>query len=412
MSEGDFENAPPPSEPAPPTNGTPPASLPPAPIRRRPRTGARYRVGVIVIALVAAACGEALYVRATSTPLVAALADLPAEVTCVTAEQAVYRPTTRYVGTIEPWLSASVGPQLTSAYVTDVRVRPGASVTRGEVLATLDCRESRASAQAMRQEARAIAAQERALARQAERTSALLAGGFVAENDVDLRTASSEHEHLHREATEAAASRSSLFVGDCTLRAPFDGEIDVRSRDPGAFVAPGEVVVGVVDRTRVRIVADVPETALGDVAPGREVDVRVLATGAMIHATITRRAPAADPIARTIRIEIDVPNADRAIPVRTTAEILVPASEGEDAISLPLRAARVVGARARVWVVDGDVAHPRTLRVVGEQGDALYVAPQITPGTSIVLEGREALGDGTHVHVGRMQGARSAEATP
>lgn len=391
-----------------PPEDTPPGDAPPPPTRTTPRPskGGRRRalrtvVGIVASSVVAAACGQALYVRATSRPLPAPLADAPAEVTCVTAERASYRPVTRYVGTIEPWLAASVGPQLVAAYVTDVRVRPGAEVSRGDVLATLDCRESRASARAMHEEARAVQAQEQALSRQAERTSALLAGGFVAENDVDLRTASSEHEHLHRVATEAEASRSTLYVGDCTLRAPFDGEIDVRSTDPGAFVAPGDVVVGVVDRTRVRVVADVPETALGDVAPGMAVDVHVLSTGVTVPATVTRRAPAADPVSRTVRIEIDLPNDDRSIPVRTTAEILVRAREGTDAISLPLAAARVVGARARVWVVDGEVARPRTLRVVGEDGDALFVAPQIEDGTSVVLEGREALGDGTRVHVGR-----------
>lgn len=382
------------------------ATTPPAPRRKKP--GRWYAIGVVASALAAAACGEALYLRATSRPLVPGLADAAADVTCVVAERATYQPVTRYVGTIEPWLAATIGPQLTSAYVTDVRVRPGMAVARGEIVATLDCRESRASAQVVRDEAQAASAQERALARQAERTSALLDGGFVAENEVDLRTASSEAQHMHRIATEAQASRSSLYVSDCTLRAPFDGEVDVRRSDPGAFVGPGSVVVGVVDRSRVRVVADVPETALDEVAPGRSVDVHVLSTDVTLHATVTRRAPAADPVSRTVRIEIDLPNDDRSMPVRTTAEILVTASTGHDSISLPLTVARIVGARAGVWVVDSNVAHPRTMRVIGESADRVFLAPTIEAGSLVVLEGREALGDGTPVRVGRT--LRSTEA--
>lgn len=213
---------------------------------------------------------------------------------------------------------------------------------------------------------------------------------------------------MHRVATEAEASRTALHVSDCNLRAPFDGEVEARNADPGAFVGPGDVVVGLVDRARVRVVADVPETSLGEVAVGREVAVHILSTGAQLTATVTRRAPAADPVSRTVRIEIDLPNDDHSIPVRTTAEILVTASEGQESISLPLTAARIVGARARVWVVDGEVAHPRTLRVIGEAGDRVYLAPQITEGTLVVLEGREALGDGSRVHVGRRVGSDSA----
>ncbi len=389
------------------------ASVPAAttrPARRPKKTGRWYALGVIVCTLVAAACGQALYTHTTSRPLVPGLADAPAEVTCVTAERATYQPVTRYVGTIEPWLEASIGPQLTSAYVTDVRVRPGAFVARGDVVATLDCRESRASALIVRDEAQAQGAQERALARQSERTTALLEGGFVAANEVDLRAASSEEQHMHRVATEAQASRTSLFVSDCTLRAPFDGEVDVRSADPGAFVGPGSVVVGVVDRSRVRVVADVPETALEEVAPGRQVDVHVLSTDVTLHATVTRRAPAADPVSRTVRIEIDLPNDDRSMPVRTTAEILVTASTGRDSISLPLTAARIVGARAGIWTVDSNVAHPRTMRVIGESGDRVFLMPTIEAGSVVVLEGREALSDGTSVHVGRTLPSAAAEA--
>jgi RND family efflux transporter MFP subunit len=375
---------------------------PPPPTRGRAASrGRAYAIGVVVLTLVAAAAGQMLYHHATSQPLVDPLADLPAEVTCVSAEAASYRPTARYVGTIEPWLEASIGPQLTSAYVTDVRVRPGAVVARGDILATLDCRESRATASVSREEALAVAAQEQALTRQAERTRALLDAGFVALNQVDQQTASSEERRAQRVAREAEASRSSLFVSDCTLRAPFDGEVDVRSADPGAFVGPGSVVVGVVDRSMVRIVADIPETALDEVAPGRPLDVHILATDATVHATVTRRAPAADPVSRTIRIEIDLPNDDHSMPVRTTAEILVTASEGISSISLPLTAAIVVGARARVWVIEDEVAHPRTLRVIGEEGDHVFVQPQIAAGTTVVVEGREALDDGTRVHVGR-----------
>lgn len=390
----------------------PPPAPAPSPRRRRPSRGRAYLIGIVVVALAAAACGQALYTRATSHPLVPALADAPAEVTCVTVEQGSYQPVTRYVGTIEPWLEASIGPQLTAAYVTDVRVRPGASILRGEVVATLDCRASRASAQAVRDEALAVAAQERALARQADRTSALLEGGFVAANEVDLRAASSEEQHMRRVATEAQASRSSLFVDDCTLRAPFDGEIELRSADPGAFVGPGSVVVGMVDRSRVRVVADVPETDLEAVAPDRDVDVHVLSTGQTLHARVTRRAPSADPVSRTVRIEIDLPNDERAMPVRTTAEVLVTARRGVDAITVPVTAARIVGSRARVWVVDGDRAHPRTLPVVGESADRVYLAPTLPPGSLVVLEGREALTDGTLVHVGRVLPASTPGAGP
>ncbi|HXJ18893.1 MAG TPA: biotin/lipoyl-binding protein [Polyangia bacterium] len=69
--------------------------------------------------------------------------------TVVRAEATTYRPTRTYVGTLQPWVQASVGPQLVSAYVDTVLVRPGAIVKKGEVIATLDCREASAATKAI-----------------------------------------------------------------------------------------------------------------------------------------------------------------------------------------------------------------------------------------------------------------------
>ena len=52
---------------------------------------------------------------------------------------------------------------------------------------------------------------------------------------------------------------ASLQVNDCVLKAPFSGEIADRLVDPGAFIRPGSAIATIVDRSLVRVVADVPE---------------------------------------------------------------------------------------------------------------------------------------------------------
>src|SRR4051812_36527502 len=72
--------------------------------------------------------GHALFRRAAARTNRVALASSPRPVTVVTARSAQYRPTRRYVGTLEPWVEAHVGPQLVAAYVSTVLVRPGTAV--------------------------------------------------------------------------------------------------------------------------------------------------------------------------------------------------------------------------------------------------------------------------------------------
>src|ERR1700742_3538742 len=124
-------------------------------------------IGIAVVI----AIGGWLYHRATGTVNDVALASAPKPVTVVAVTAATYQPTRRYVGAVEPWVEAKVGPQLVSAYVDTVLVRPGDVVKKGAVLATLDCRDVSASNKAVAMQARAVAAQQQASASEAARTA-------------------------------------------------------------------------------------------------------------------------------------------------------------------------------------------------------------------------------------------------
>jgi multidrug efflux pump subunit AcrA (membrane-fusion protein) len=100
-------------------------------------------------------------------------------VTVIAARAATYRESRTYVGTLRPWIEADIGPQFLSVYVDTVLVRPGATVKRGEVLATMDCRNATAASQAVAAEARAIDTRQQAVAHEAARVQTLLDGGFV-----------------------------------------------------------------------------------------------------------------------------------------------------------------------------------------------------------------------------------------
>jgi membrane fusion protein, multidrug efflux system len=323
-----------------------------------------------------------------------ALASRPKPVTVVRAKAATYRPTRTYVGTLQPWVQANVGPQLVSAYVDTVLVRPGAVVKRGEVLATLDCREASASTKAIAARARALDARQQAIEHEATRTQGLLDGGFVSPNEAEQKTAQSTSEAAQVESERANLARSSLEVNDCIMRAPFTGEIAQRSTDPGAFVRPGNTIVTVVDRTTVRMTADAPEMDFDVVRAGTKASVHVYATNRDFPATITRRSPAADPSTRTVHFEIDIADPARSIPVGTTGEVHIDVGTPAPAVEIPLSAATVRGSKANVFVVDHDVAHSRTVVLAGEAGGSLFLDPALGSETLVVAEGRALLEDG------------------
>ncbi len=352
-------------------------------------------VGVAVIILL----GGAMMWRASNRTNKVALASQPKPVTVVKAAAATYRGSRTYVGRLDPWVQASVGPQLVSAYVDTVLVRPGAAVKRGDVLATLDCRDANASTKAVAARARAIDAHQKAIADEASRTQGLLDGGFVSPNEAEQKSSQSLSEQAQLEAERATLARSSLQVNDCILRAPFTGEVAQRFIDPGAFVRPGSAIVTVVDRSTVRMIGDAPEIDFEFIPPGTRVTVHVYATNKDLQATVTRRAPAADPATRTVHFEIDIPDPARAIPVGTTGEVHVDVGTPISATQVPLYAATVRGAKASLFVVDHGVAHQQTVAVKGEAGGSLFLDPALPAGAAVVAEGRALLEDGDSVTV-------------
>jgi RND family efflux transporter MFP subunit len=376
-------------------------------------------VAIVAGAALLLGAGALLMWRAESGVNKVALASAPKPVTVVASRASTFRGRRVYVGTLRPWIEASVGPQFISGYVDTVLVRPGASVKRAEVLATLDCRNASASSQAVAAEARAIDARQRAVAHESARVQSLLDGGYVSPNEAEQKAAQSAAEEAQVAAQRAKLAATTLEVSDCVLRAPFDGEVATRTIDPGAFVRPGTPIVSVVDRTTVRMTFDVPESDFDFVRPQNPVSIHVLATGDTVTGAIARRSPSADPDTRTVHVEVDLADSERRIPVNTTGEVQIAVGAPATATVIPLSAASVSGTNATLFVVEDGVARKRAFRVLGERESNLFLETALRAGTRVVTEGRSSLADGDRVeafegpHSGdRPDGDRGTEHRP
>jgi RND family efflux transporter MFP subunit len=350
-------------------------------------------VGAATIAL--AIVGGILVRRVDARVNTVSLAATARPVTVELARATLYRDSRAYVGAVDAWVEANVGPQYISAYVETVTVRPGDVVKRGQVLATLDCSNPAATSNAAEMAMQANGARQRATADQAARESTLLNGGFIAPNQVEQTTARSDAEHAQELESRARLFRASLDVSDCVLKAPFDGEIATRTIDPGAFVGPGAFVVSIVDRDTVRVTVDAPEKDFDVVPVSTPVHVTMLATDAHVDASVSRRSPRADARTRTIHFEVDIADPRHEFPAGTTAIVRVDVGQPIHATKVPLRAVTQQERKARFFVVEGGVAHARVGPVLGERGGDVYFDPKVLgAATEVVTDGRALLSDG------------------
>ena len=205
---------------------------------------------------------------------------------------------------------------------------PGDVVKRGQVIATLDCRNASASSKAVAMQARAHPGRAGgARARGGARRRA--AGGRlrVAERDREARRRERQQGGRAAWRRRRKMQRATLEVNDCVLRAPFAGEIADARRRSGRVRAPGHGGGDARrphDRARRRPRCRRPTSTW---SRRRRRCGRRAGDERELRGEIARRSPAADLSTRTVHLEIDLPDPNRSLPVGTTAELAIDVGE-------------------------------------------------------------------------------------
>ena len=113
---------------------------------------------------------------------------------------------------------------------------------------------------------------------------------------------------------------------------------------------------------------------------GTPVHIAALATNRELRGTIARRSPAADPSTRTVHLELDVPDADRTIPVGTTGEIASRSASPSPRPKSHSPQPRCAARKATVFVVEGNMAQQRRLSREGRAGGRALPRSSLRPG--------------------------------
>lgn len=200
----------------------------------------------------------------------------------------------------------------TSGDVAEVLVAKGQDVAAGAVIARLD--PSGNVADAKRAAEDLIRAQ-----REFDNASALLERGVATQDRVTQARASLAS--AQAQVTEVEQAAEAL-----TITAPFDGRIETLDLDAGEFVSAGADVGRLVDITPLTVAIQVPQQSLTRLAVNQPAKVLFI-TGEERTGTVTFIGSSAASETRTFLAEIEVPNADGAIPAGISAEVIIPTGE-------------------------------------------------------------------------------------
>jgi RND family efflux transporter MFP subunit len=228
----------------------------------------------------------------------------------------------------------------------------------------------------------------------------------VAKAKVDATAAAA-----HVEVAKAKMNRVKTLLDYTKIRAPFDGIITERHVDTGHYVRPpqaGAMPLFVVARTDImRIFVDVPETdaPLVDVGDRAEIEVSSL-NKKKLTGPVKRHANALDPVARTLKTEIDLPNKDGKLRPNMYVIVTIILEEREKVLAVRTGAVVRDGTKNYCFVVSPDKTLVRKEVTTGlVQGEYVEILSGISSDDIVVQENAAGLKEGQRVEIIKGDGA-------
>lgn len=124
----------------------------------------------------------------------------------------------------------------------------------------------------------------------------------------------------------AAVGRAELALERTRIRAPFAGIVESRPVEVGDYMDMGAQCATLMDDQPMLLVGQVPEQDVGNLSLGSQVQAQTL-TGDQVGGTLRYIARAADNVARSYRIEVELDPIDRPIRQGLSTDIRIDARD-------------------------------------------------------------------------------------
>jgi RND family efflux transporter MFP subunit len=237
--------------------------------------------------------------------------------------------------------------------------------------------------------------------------------GVVSEQERESKRADYDSSIARLNAAEAQVALDKSKVDQYTaltefkqVKAPFDGTITERKIDVGNLVTAGSgstttSLYRMAQTDLLRVFVDVPQSASGELMnAGVPAEIRASgAVGGVFSGKIARSAESINAQARTMRVEVDMPNSTHA---------LVPGMYVNIAFKLPPRGAVEVPAAALIFRATGtqvarvDAGGKVTFEdvtIARDDGSLVELASGVRPGDRLVLNISSQIASGQTVAV-------------
>jgi RND family efflux transporter MFP subunit len=273
------------------------------------------------------------------------------------------------------------------------RVKPGDLLVRFEIPARITDVATR----------RAEVAQARARVDNAQasvkRLTTLFEHGVAAQKELEDAKRDLAEAQAALAQAEAGTQSAAVLAARSIVRARFAGVIAKRAHNPGDMVeaTSADVILRVVDPSKLQVVAQVPIPELARVQVGKPVRVLVPGAEEPEKGKVLSRPAAVDPTGVSADVRISF-NAATKLAVGTPVRVEIVAEQRPNALVVPVDAIIHEDDNAFVMIAGADnKAHKRKITVGLATQKQAEVTGGVKAGEAVIVQGQQGLPDGAAV---------------
>lgn len=310
------------------------------------------------------------------------------------------------VGTLDSMADPVLAAETPGKLLT-IRVREGAEIKAGQVLAELDGQDVGLSLQAVQAEVRRLDSLNANESRRLERMKQLHAQNFISSSgleDVSTQSAVVQNQLAAARAQLALAEHN---VSKTRIVSPLDGRIERQLAMPGQYLKVGDPVFRVVYMKELRARLPFPEEMAGRIRPGMEVHVSSPGVSGRVTGRVDQVRPMSGAGSRSFDVLAVFDNPGWK-PGATVAGAVV-LGRRVDAVTVPEQSVVLRPAGKVVYVLNAGKVTQRVVQTGTKQPDnMLEIISGLKAGETVVVDGAGFLTDQAAVLVSHQEKAASS----
>ncbi|HJY62718.1 MAG TPA: efflux RND transporter periplasmic adaptor subunit [Ignavibacteria bacterium] len=302
-----------------------------------------------------------------------------------TVETSVFSDNFKVIGTIKPFAEAKVSSEEGGLLVT-LNKDKGSYVGRGEIIARIKKDVEYATYEQM------------------EAQVNLAKMNYEKQKLLWEENATTELQYLTAEWQYKSAERQlevmKMHLKTGYIRSPISGVVSEKFMNKGEMTSPGSPILHIIDISTVKISAGVPEMYLPKIKKGQNVNVTIdVLPGVDFEGKVNYIAPALSGTSRTVEIEIILRNKDRVLKPGMSANIQISEYSDNSAVVIEQDLIIDYGNEQFVFILEGDTAKKRVIKVDGSEGNKVRITSGLNPGDKLIYDGFQSLKEGEKVQV-------------